>query len=209
MTLNRWAALFAVLTAVLVIGGVFISGDTPDGDAPDADWVSYVKDDESAVITRAYLFIGAGLSLVALYAFGLNPRLTGPRPTDAAMARLGAAAAVLAAAAMAGAGLVGAAVGAAEQFGDVPIDPSLARLFDNFIYGFLLIGAALPLGVVMGVVAVQALRRQAFPKWFGWLSILGVIGMLCALIFIPFVLLPVWLIALAVVLFRSSEPVVA
>jgi hypothetical protein len=71
MTLNRWAALFGILAAVFIIASVLISGDTPDGDAPDDEWVQYIEDDDVAIMIRAYLLIAAGISVGALYSLGL------------------------------------------------------------------------------------------------------------------------------------------
>jgi hypothetical protein len=206
MTLNRWAALFGILAAVFIIASVLISGDTPDGDAPDDEWVQYIEDDDVAIMIRAYLLIAAGISVVALYSLGLYPRISGPGAVDGALARLGAGAAVMAAASMSLAGLIGAAVAGAEMFGDVAVDASTARLFDNWMYGGLLVGAGVPMGAVMAIVAIQARRRHAFPGWLLWISVLGVLGMAASLIFVPFVLLPVWLIAVAIALFRAADP---
>jgi hypothetical protein len=210
MSLSRWGALFGLLAAVLLVAGVVISGDTPDGDADDQEWINYVQDDESLLLIRAYLFVGAAVSLLAFYSFGVRPRLGEVEVTDRALAGLGAGATLLAGGAFIFAGLIGAAVGAAHIFADIPVDPSIARLFDNLMYGGLVVAGALPLGVVMAVVAIQTRRRGAFPQWILWVSVLGIIGMAASVIFLPFVLAPIWLIAVSVVLFRrGSAPAVA
>jgi hypothetical protein len=210
MSLSRWGALFGVLTAVLLLAGVLISPDTPDGDADDQEWINYVQDDESLLLIRAYLFVGAAVSLLAFYSFGVRPRLGEVEVTDRALAGLGAGAALLAGGSFIFAGLIGAAVGAAHIFSDIPVDPSIARLFDNLMYGGLVVAGALCLGVVMAVVAIQTQRRAAFPQWILWGSVLGSLGMAASLIFLPFVLAPIWLIAVSVALFRAGTvPAVA
>jgi hypothetical protein len=210
MSLNRWGALFGLLAAVLLVTGVLISGDTPDGDASDQEWIDYIQDDEPLLLIRAYLFVGAAVSLLAFYSFGVRPRLGEVEVADRALAGLGAGAAVLAGGSFIFGGLIGAGVGAAHMFADVPVDPSIARLLDNLMYGGLVVAGALALGVVMVVVAIQTQRRAAFPQWILWVSLLGIIGMAASVIFLPFVLAPIWLIAMSIVLFREgSAPALA
>lgn len=205
MTMSRWGGFFGVLAAVLLVAAVLISGETPAGDAPAQEWTDYIQDSDTALVVRAYLLIGASLSLFAFYAFGVRPRLGDAESSDRALGQMGAGATLLGSAALAVGGLIGAAVAAANKFGDVPIDPSLASTFDNFVYGFLLLGGAIPFAVVMAVVAIQSRRRKAFPTWVLWVSVVAIIGMATSLIFLPFVLLPVWLIAVSVAVFRGGE----
>jgi hypothetical protein len=183
---------------VLIVVGVTLATDSPDGDAPDEEWVTWVDDNAALLVVRAYLLVIGGLSLVALYALGVRPRLGESEESDRALAGLAAGSTVLAAGGLGIAGIVAAAVGAANSFGDVPIDASLARTLDNFQYGAMLIGGGVAAGVTMAVVAIQTLRRRTFPQWVAWLSILAVIGMATSLIFIPFILLPIWLVGMAV-----------
>ena len=209
MNQAKWAGLFGVLAALLLVAGVIMSGDTPDGDAPDEEWVQYIEDDQSLLLIRAYVFVVVGLCLVGFYSFGVRPRLGEADALDRALAGFGAGATLLAGAALSGGGLIGAAVGAAEMFADIPIDPSIARLFDNLMYGAILVAGAIPAGALMAVVAIQTRRRRAFPQWVLWLSLVGVLAMAASLIFLPLVLLPIWLIAVSVVLFQSNEPAIA
>ena len=205
MNARTWAAAFGIIAALLLVVAFFVPGEPPDGDASANEWVDYIEDYETQVLIRAYLLIAAGLAFVAFYYLGVEPRLSGPDTTDRAMAHLGGAAAVLTAGALAFTGLIGAAVGAAHLFGDVPIDARTAALFDNLFYGGLLVGTAVPAGVVMLVVAIQSGRRKAFPVWVLVASLVGVLGMAAALVFLPFVLLPIWLIAVGIAVAMGGE----
>ena len=206
MNAKAWAAVFGIIAALLLVIAFFVPGETPDGDATANEWVEYIEDYETLVLIRAYLLIAAGLAIVAFYYLGVEPRLSGPRVSDQAMAHLGGAGAVLTAAALAFAGLIGAAVGAAHLFGDVPIDARTAALFDNLFYGGLLVGAAIPAGVLMAVVAIESGRRKAFPVWVLVASLIGVLGMAAAIVFLPFILLPIWLIAMGIAVAMAGEP---
>lgn len=204
MTPIRIAALFSILAAVLLVASVVIASDTPEGDAQDQEWIDFIEDNDSMLLIRAYLLVAASVSLVVCYSFGVRPKMGEADPLDRALAGLGAGATLLGAGSLVFGGLIGAAVGAAHLFGDVPVDPGLARTFDNLFYGGLVVGAAVPLGVLMVVVAIQSRRRGAFPQWVFWLSLVSALGMAAALLFLPIVLLPLWLIGMGVALFRAD-----
>jgi hypothetical protein len=189
--------LFGIVAALCLVAGMLLATDTPDGDAPDEEWVEFTDDNAGIQLVRAYLLIVASLSLVAFYSFGLRPLLGDTEPVDRALAHIGAGATLLAAAAFSAGGLTGVAVGAANMFGDVPIDPSLARTFDNYVFGFVLVAGALSMACVIAVVAIQTWRRRVLAQWVGWLSLLAIVGMLGSIIFVPFVLLPIWLLAVS------------
>lgn len=205
MTASRWGALFGIAAAVLLVVAVLTSGSTPAGDDPDQDWLNYINDNSSLLLMRAYMLIASGLCLIAFYALGIRPRLAESDAIGRALAGAGAGFVTIAATCISAGGLMGAAVGAAQKFGDVPVDVGLARTLDNFMYGFLLVGGGLSMGAVMAVVAIQSWRQGAFARWVAWASVAGVIGMAVAVIFLPFVLLPLWLIAVGVALFRSGD----
>jgi len=204
MTSNRWGALFGAVAAVaILVAVVAMGGDTPDGDAPSSDWVSYIQDHDTLLLARAYVFTLVALAIVAFYAFGVRPKLGESEPTDRSLGQFGAGATLMGAVFMAAGGLIGAAAAGAYKFGDVPVDPGLSATLDNFVYGFILVAGALSLGVLMLVVAIQTQRRKVFPQWVLWLSVAGVIGMAASVIFLPFVLLPIWLLGMSVALFRE------
>ena len=207
MKLNHYGAIFGFLTAALLLAGVIISGNSPMSDAPEAEWVSYVEDDGALHVVRAYLFIGAGLCMVAFYACGIRPRFTETTVADQAIVGIGASAALAAAGALAVGGLVGATAGAANFFSDIPIDGALARQLNDLYLGFLVVGSAVPFAVVMAVVAIQAQRQGAFGRAITVFSVLGILGMAAALLFLPMALLLVWLIATSVAVLRmGTEP---
>ena len=201
MPLARLGGIFGILAAACLVAGMFIGTDTPDGDASESEWVDFIEDNATMLLARAYVMVAGSLSLVALYAFGIRPRLGEVEPMDRSLAHLGAGATVLATASFTTGGLIAAAVGAANEFNDVPINGNLAATLDNFSYGFVLVSGALSMAVVMAVVAIQTQRRRLFPHWILWVSAVAILGMLASIIFIPFVLLPIWLIAVSVALF--------
>ncbi|MFN0094402.1 MAG: hypothetical protein ACKVVT_06450 [Dehalococcoidia bacterium] len=202
--MERIGGVLGLLAGVLLLGAMLGSAATPAGDAPDQEWVDYSEDNGLRVVVQAVLFILGGCALIGAFAFGVQGRVSGPDPIDRAFGQFGQSCATLGAVGIVTAGIVGAASGAAHLMGDVPVDAGFARTTDNLFYGFLLLGAAVPLGVMTATVAVQARRRRTFAAWFMWLSVLATLGMAGGLLFVPFLLLPFWLIGLGVELLRSA-----
>jgi hypothetical protein len=95
---------------------------------------------------------------------------------------------------------------------DGGLDPGLARyLFDDGNFGFatfwvFLAGFLLTAGIV-------TLRDGALPKWLGWLGLVGALALLAGrafwdldsgIIFIPYLLAWIWILAVSIVLIRDA-----
>ena len=52
-------------------------------------------------------------------------------------------------------------------------------------------------------------RKRVFPQWVLWLTLLGILGMAASIIFIPYILLPIWLIAVSSLFFLAILGAVA
>jgi hypothetical protein len=95
---------------------------------------------------------------------------------------------------------------------DEGLDPGLARyLFDDGNFGFatfwvFLAGFLLTAGIV-------ALRDRALPKWLGWLGLVSALALLAGrafwdldsgIIFLPYVLAWIWILAVSIILIRDA-----
>ena len=99
---------------------------------------------------------------------------------------------------------------------DEGLDPQIARLlFDQGNFGFANAWAMLAsLSLATGVASI---RTGALPRWLGWAGVLIAAGLLAAraiwassgLVFIPFGLCYLWLIATSIVLIRGARVPVA
>jgi hypothetical protein len=116
-------------------------------------------------------------------------------------------------------GLVGSAVvlassgwGAAVFRIDEGLDPGLARyLFDDGNIGFatywvFLAGLLFTAGIV-------ALRHGALPRWLAWLGLIGALALLIGravwdlesgIIFVPYIMAWIWIIAASIILIRDA-----
>jgi hypothetical protein len=85
------------------------------------------------------------------------------------------------------------------------LTPDTAIVFWRLAHGFF-VAAEIALAVFVGALSILALRRLVLPRWLGWFGLVVTILLLippigwAALLF----LLPLWLIAASVVLWRRS-----
>jgi hypothetical protein len=95
--------------------------------------------------------------------------------------------------------------------GDEGLDPQVARLlFDQGNFAFA--NAWVMLGSLSLATGVISIRTGALPRWLGWAGALIAVGLLGAravwassgLVFIPFGLSYLWLIAISIVLIRRA-----
>ncbi|HEU5086119.1 MAG TPA: hypothetical protein VFT99_01695 [Roseiflexaceae bacterium] len=92
------------------------------------------------------------------------------------------------------------------------LEPQIARLlFDQGNFAFANVWVMLAsLSLATGVVSI---RTGALPRWLGWAGVLIAVGLLAAraawagsaLVFVPFLLCYLWLIAISVVLIRRAS----
>lgn len=176
----------------------FTVNSAPEGFAPDEEWVQHIEDNSGTAIARAYLFLLAGVCLVAFYATGIAPLLPERSSADRALRSIGFAFTVLAATFFAGGGMLGGATSFALEFFDTPVDPAVANTLDKLGLTMVLLAGAISIGLTMCVVAIQSLRSASPARWVGWLSAIAAAGMLGAIFFLPFLLLPIWILAMSV-----------
>jgi hypothetical protein len=95
---------------------------------------------------------------------------------------------------------------------DEGLDPQIARLlFDQGNFAFA--NAWVMLSSLSLATSVVTIRTQALPRWLGWSGVTIAVGLLAAravwassaLVFVPFCIFYLWLIALSVVLIRRAS----
>lgn len=142
----------------------------------------------------AFFLIAAAALAFVLFAAGLRSRIAPP---------------ILGAVAWAGAvgyavlTLAGNAVSRAPAFAsmedDFALDPNTRRLLEDA--GLLLLASgAIAAMLLVGAVAVAALRLGAFPRWLGWTSVVAAPLLPLAVAFVGFLVLFVWVLAASVAL---------
>ncbi|HUP75535.1 MAG TPA: hypothetical protein VM282_21005 [Acidimicrobiales bacterium] len=207
---NRWPGLFGIAFAVLFVLGMLLLTNTPDYDAPDQEWTEWFDDGGN----RAQQIIGLAALILAALAFipflvhvirGLRSRYqTGDAPTIALVS--GALFATLL--------VMGAVVTAtgslSVEIGDIPIPaPDVLRWAEQAGYGFVLGAGGWAASVAIGVISWTARRTALFPTWLTTAGWVAAVLLIASTLFIPIVVLPLWVLTVSVVLLRApaSAPI--
>jgi hypothetical protein len=199
--LERFAPLAGIVFLVLIVAAFLLSGETPGADDKTADVVKDWADSDSRQVASAIL---GTLGAIALVWFGGSLRdgiLRGEGGTGR-LAALAFAGTVITA--VGGASNSAIQLAVADTVGDVPpeVTQTLSVLYSDFFFpmvvGFALMLFATALAVLRG--------HAAFPRWFGWVSlVLGVI-LLTPVGFFAFLVGLLWVGVASVLLFRAQEP---
>jgi hypothetical protein len=86
-----------------------------------------------------------------------------------------------------------------------PLDPSVYRFCNDAGYlGF--VGSSMLGGVIAWATAAHALAGRAFPRWFGWVSVVvGVIAM-ASVEFLPVFLTWLWVLVAGIIMTARPDP---
>src|SRR5881296_2250604 len=174
------AALFAVLFAI----GMVLLTDSPDSDAPDADYTKYVNDSGNLVrnIIGAYFVIVAVLVFLIFLA-AIYRRLRNAEGEDGVWSLVVLVTGIVFVAMVMGGTVLLASVAGAIKFGSTPEpSPEIARFLPQAGFGLLL------------------LCTGTLPVWLGYTGFIAALAMVFAFIFIPAVLFVLWMLAFGIVM---------
>ena len=199
--LERFGLLAGGLAALLWLVSLFVleGAGNPAGPASGDEIVEFYRDDRAAILAAATLH-GLGGFLFLWFVASVRAvlgRLTVPAWLTAATVIGGTAGGALMLA------LMGGQSTGATTDKDL-VTPDVAIVFWRLAHG-IFAAAEIALAVFVAALSIVALRRYAFSRWFGWFGIVIALVLLIpplgwlALLF----LLPLWLIALSVMLWRA------
>ncbi len=202
-TYQRALAISGVLFGIVIAAATVLGGDQPDDSQPAAKVLSYWHDHQTRAIATALLAHAAAV-LFVFFGAGLRSALRSGEAEEATYSVVAFGGAVLTAAGFVIVGMITLAATTAADHGA-----------QDAVYTINQISAAdwIPftagLSVLMLAAGVGGLRTLALPRWLSWAAI--VLG---AAFFTPigafgFLLVPFWVIAVSVILYRRSEGVAA
>jgi hypothetical protein len=202
MNTARWAGVAGVLFVVLFVLGFLTAGDVPGGDEDsDDEVVRYYEDsgNQSMLITVAYMLIASGLAFVAFSGLGLYSPMRAAEDTVARhSANLGIAASILTAAAISAGGIAFATVAAGVSFQDDPVDAGVARFLVHFGYGSILVWGGLASAASIAAFSLAGQRLALVPQWLAWLGYLAAVVLLFAIVYLPMIALPIWVLVASI-----------
>lgn len=194
--IERLAPLAGVLFAVVFAVGLLITGDTPDSDSAGEAVVQHYRD-SGKTFFGAVLLLLAGV-LLMFFAGVLRHHLGTIGPQWLASVVFGGAVVYVA-----GLGNFLSSQIALIEAADANQTTAAETLnvIDHNNFGPVAIGLA----VVLLASAWHVLSTRSLPVWAGWVAlVLGMLALAGPLGFITFLLFPLWVAAVAIVLFRRG-----
>ena len=203
---ERFAPLAGITAVVLWALAFVIAGAGPDFQrATGQEWLTYITDNEGQILTSRLLFLlGTVLFLLFLGTFRVRLRAAegGPGQWTSAAFAGGIATAVL---------LIGnvtpTLIGALAADA---LEPAAAQALGIVETGFF-VGAEIAAAALLLATGLLALRTRFLPVWVGW----GSVALAALLLILPIgwaallIGFPLWVLIVSVLLWRSSEPLVA
>ena len=198
--LERFGYLAGALGAILWVGSVFLleGAGNPADPSGGREIAEFYRDERTTILIAATLH-GLGGFLFLWFVAALRPvldRAGFPWLTTAALVGGTAGGAMML-------GMMGGQSTGATTDAEL-LSADTAIVFWRLAHGFF-IAAEIALALFVGAVSILALRRLVLARWLGWFGIV-----LAALLLIPPIgwaallfLLPLWLIAVAVTLWRT------
>jgi len=206
---GRWVGVSGIVAAVMLVAGVMMGGNTPEYDAPDAEWLQWFEKDSNtnaALIGTIILVFGA-LALI-IFAAGLAARVRsagGQRANAVIVAGAGVATGL----SMMIGGIIANAIAAAIVFNsDYPIPaPDVAKALEQAGIGIVLAAGGWSAALLVGVASFSARRVGQLPNWLTTSGMVVAVLLLASVLFLPLVLLPLWTLVTGIVLLREGPAV--
>ena len=206
-TWNRWAGVAGIAYVVLYVGAFSLGIEVGESDQEILDY--YADSGHQARELIAFFVISAALLAFALFTSALRSTIAaaeGPPVTLAAIAWIGATAYVTLT-------LAGNAVSRAPAFAAwdtdlFELDANSRRLLEAA--GVLLLASGAIAAILLVVaVSVAAVRYGILPRWLGWAGFGAAALLPLAVMFIGFLVLFLWVLAVGITLVVRPRPVAA
>ncbi|HSP03519.1 MAG TPA: hypothetical protein VLR27_08475 [Acidimicrobiales bacterium] len=202
----RWAGWAGVGFATALIAGFGLVAQVPAYDAPEADWVSWVENDNVTTVIGTMLLTAAGLLLMA-FVTTLATLVRGAGIEDDPPITVLRGAGIMAGVTLVIAALVGGAMAAGVTFAPDFAAPGgeLIRSLDQLSLGTMLVGTGWSMALAVALASWAARRTGTLP---GWLSTGGFVVaalLLLSPMFLPFLLVPLWGLVTGIVVLRAAH----
>ena len=205
----RWGGIGGIVFAVAFVVGLLMMTDTPDGDAPNREWREYFSDSGN----RWMIILGAFVLAVAVLGLLVFLSVLRERVREGASGSSWLSTAVLASgltlvAMIAVGGATLAAVAASIEIGEgsVPRSADIPRSIESIGFGAILVFGMAAAGLMIATATAAGARAGLLPRWLvGAGYVVAVIVLLGGVLFIPMVLLVLWVLVVSILLLR--EPI--
>lgn len=199
---RRLLPVAGILSALLLGVAIFASASAPQVEkANHAEVVSFYQDHSSSIVVTNLVLALLAAFLLAAFVVELRAVLRSGEAGESVYSSLAAVGGTVLVTAIALMGMVTVAAAGAADNGLSDDSVLTAAAIADFAWMPWLVGAALTLLAT----GIGGLRTATLPKWISWISV--VLGALCLTGIggiAVFMLMPLWLVALAIVLLRKQ-----
>ena len=205
--LERWAALGGVLYVVLfVVGAILQFSGAPSGDAAPSKVIAWYSDSgHRDRLHIGWVLIGLGLFFFLWFLGALRQALIrlvgeGFLPT---LATVGGA--IYATLALAAAAVSDGIRTMNDDTYHHQVFPELVHAANDASYVLHSSGGA-GIGAMMIAASLAVVRTRALPVWVGWVGVAAGIVALASILFFPWFVIALWLLAASLILFLAGSP---
>ena len=183
----RWSGLVGAV--VFLAGFVMVSSVPGGGDVDPSDFDDYyVQDDKTALAIAGLIVLSVGVIILVLFLHYLRTTIA----SDVSQLAFGSALAGFAVVVV-GATLL-ASPSAVQTFSDADfVGEEVAHTFAAAGFGAILIPGALLIGLAIAAFSLAGRQTAEFPSWVTIAGYVVAVLQLAAIIWLPFLVVPVWM----------------
>ena len=192
--------LSGIVFAIAFVAGVIIGGNTPEYDAPDAEWTEWFDDggNRALQIVSLFLMVLAALAFV-VFITGLVRRVRAEPTAHDGAAQIAHGGGLILAAAVAIGGVAINQISGAIEFGDLPTPGvDILKAAEQLGYGLVLIVGGWFAALTVAAVSIAARGTTALPRWLVTAGFVASVILIFSVIWFPMVVLPLWVLAVAI-----------
>jgi hypothetical protein len=174
---------------VLLVGFFLVSSVPGGGDTDPSDFQDYyVTDDKTGLAIAGLLVLSAGIILLLLFLHYLRTHVASD------LSRLAFTSGVAGFAVLGAGACLLSAPSAVQVFSDEEfVGQEVAHTFASAGFGVMLIPGALLIGLAIAAYAIGGRASGSLPAWVSIVGYVVAVLQLLALIWLPFLLVPVWM----------------
>jgi hypothetical protein len=193
--------------------GVLFSFNSPDSDKTDAQILAWYADHGHRMsnVIGGYLLAVCGLFILWFVA-GLRQHLRAAEGPGGRLSSVALGGGIALTALLWVGAAAAISISGAKTFGGVPgpRTADVARFVPQIGYASILVFGMFAAIAMIDATSVAALRTGILPRWFAWLGFVCAVVLLFAVVFLPMIALPIWLLCASLVFFKlpsiEAEP---
>lgn len=187
MRIFRWAGLVGAV--VFLVGHIMVSSVPGGGDVDPSDFDDYyVTDDKTGLAIAGLIIVSVGVILLVLFLHHLRTTIASD------FSRLAFASGMAGLSVYAVGATLLASPSAVQAFSDADfVGEEVAHTFAAAGFGAILIPGALLIGLAIAAFSFASRQTGMLPSWVSIIGYIVAVLQLASIIWLPFLLVPVWL----------------